>query len=70
MYNLDSTNKLNSGITFYWRSPAQIIRHLVGEPMYRDSLIYAPVQEFNSSGKRIYHDLYSADWWWEKQVSS
>ena len=65
-YDLDSGKK--EELVFYWRSPAQIIRHLVREPIYKDDLIFAPVQEFNSAGKRIYHDLYSADWWWEKQV--
>lgn len=54
---------------FYFRDPATIIQHFFKQPAFRDHLVYKPVKEFNSQGRRIYSEISSADWWWEAQVS-
>ena len=43
----------------------------MGNPMFKDVLKYAPEKAYlDPEGKnRIYDEMWSADWWWDTQVS-
>jgi hypothetical protein len=49
----------------------ECVRELMGNPMFKDVLKYAPEKAYlDLEGKnRIYDEIWSADWWWDTQVS-
>jgi len=56
----------------YWsRDIIKSMRWLMLQPAYAEHLIYAPQRCFNSDTppKRLYTEMYTADWWWETPVS-
>ena len=55
------------------RDPIECVRELMGNPMFKDVLKYAPEKAYlDPEGRkcRIYDEMWSADWWWETQVSN
>jgi hypothetical protein len=54
--------------TFWYRDVLETARYLLAQPAYRHHLVYAPVQEFDKSGSRVYSEMNTADWWWETQM--
>jgi hypothetical protein len=52
------------------RDPIECVRELMGNPMFKDVLKYAPEKAYlDPEGKnRIYDEMWSADWWWDTQV--
>ncbi|PIL32079.1 hypothetical protein GSI_06784 [Ganoderma sinense ZZ0214-1] len=56
-------------IELWRRDPVELVRELLGNPIFRDSLRYAPEQLFaNEDGSaRIYDETWTGDWWWELQ---
>ena len=55
---------------FWKRDTLQVLEDMVGDTRLASSMKWAPEKYYNSSGKRIYSELWSGDWWWRKQVSS
>ena len=54
--------------TFFYRDPVACIRYLFRQRIFKDVISYAPTQEYNAGGERIYSELHTGDWWWEVQV--
>jgi len=55
----------------YWsRDIIKSMRWLMRRPAYAEHLIYAPQRCYisNTSPKRHYTAMHTADWWWERQV--
>ncbi|KAM5533658.1 hypothetical protein V8D89_012682 [Ganoderma adspersum] len=53
-----------------WRcDPVELIRELLGNPIFRDSLRYTPEQLFadKDGTSCIYDETWTGDWWWEIQ---
>jgi len=62
----------DTGLTeyiFYYRDIIKVIEFLIGHEPFADSLTYAPVQVYSTREKtrRLYHEMYTGDWWWERQ---
>jgi hypothetical protein len=55
-------------ISYYYQDPMVIVRYLLGQLAFRESLVYALVIEHNESGERMYGEMHMGDWWWETQV--
>jgi hypothetical protein len=55
-------------ITYYYWDPMVIVRYLLGQRAFRESLVYAPVVEYNESDERMYGEMRTGDAWWETQV--
>jgi hypothetical protein len=54
----------------YWRrNPLPLIKYLMSNPSFKDSLSYSPCHEFDPEGKRTYSEMWTANWWWTTQVS-
>ena len=53
------------------RDPVECIRELIGNPLFRDAMAYAPERVYLDGEKkqRCYDEMWTADWWWDKQVS-
>lgn len=58
-------------LELYRRDPVECIRELIGNPAYDGSIAYAPERVFyDAEGKnRAYNEMWTADWWWDTQVS-
>lgn len=52
------------------RDPVECVKELIGNPMFADSMVYAPERVFMDKEKtnRIIDETWTADWWWETQV--
>lgn len=57
-------------LELWYRDPVECIRELIGNPLFRDSMSYAPEQLFEDPGgrRRVWNQMSSGDWWWKVQV--
>ena len=62
---------LEETLEVWFRDPVDCIRELIGNPTFRDHLIYAPQKLYtdNSHTTRRIDEMWTADWWWRTQVS-
>lgn len=53
------------------RNINECIAQLLGNPAFRDHISYKPCKVFTDQDMtmREYGELWTADWWWETQVS-
>jgi hypothetical protein len=53
------------------RDPVECVKELMGNPAFKDYMSYMPEHVYSDKeGKvRIYDEMWTADWWWNKQVS-
>lgn len=56
-------------IVFWHRDLIGCVKWILRQPAYREHLVYAPVRSFNNAGHRIYDEMNTGDWWWERQVT-
>ena len=54
--------------SFWHRDVVECAQWLLRQPCYRDHLFFSPVRSYNSSGSRVYGEMNTGDWWWDKQV--
>jgi Plavaka transposase len=54
------------------RDPIECVSELMGNPMFKDVLKYAPEKAYLDEEKycHVYDEMWSADWWWDTQVSN
>jgi hypothetical protein len=47
------------------------VKELIGNPAFKDFMSFVPERVYtDKEGKdRIYDEMWTADWWWEMQVS-
>jgi len=59
-------------VELWRRDPVDCIKSLLGNCALRDYLAYAPERVYaDYAGKvRKYSQMWTADWWWDTQVSS
>jgi len=57
-------------IKFWHRNIIECAKWLLRQPAYKEHLSYAPKQYYNDEGGRVYGEMHSGDWWWERQVTS
>ena len=52
------------------RDPVECLKELMGNPMFKDSLEYAPQKHFmdEEGTNRVYDEMWTGDWWWDTQV--
>lgn len=55
--------------TLYYRDINEAVDYLFGNPTFAESMDYAPRRIFEASGKRVFHEFYTGDGWWDAQVS-
>ena len=55
---------------WHW-SPVDIVKELIGNPVLRDDIQYAPIRLYEDrEGKHhVYEGTNTCDWWWDMQVS-
>lgn len=57
-------------LEFYYRDVLESIRSLLGDPQYAQELVFAPERHYTCHERksRVYHEMYTCDWWWTIQV--
>lgn len=70
----DEGNPRKEKLELWYRDPVEVVRELMGNPVFKDVMRYAPEHYYSdvSEGEgthRIINEMWSADWWWEVQVS-
>ena len=58
--------EIESG-TLWTRNVLQCIQLLLGHLPFEEHTVYGPVRLFDTNGRRIYNEIYTADWWWDTQ---
>ena len=54
--------------TFHYRNIITGVGYLICQVVYSSDMVYAPIREYDSSGKRLYSEIHTVDWWWDMQV--
>ena len=53
------------------RDPVECMKELMGNPMFENSLEYAPQKHFmdKEGNNRVVDEMWTGDWWWNTQVN-
>ena len=61
-------------VELWHRDPIDCVRELISNPLFRDSMRYAPERVWFAGRrrvrKRVYGEMWTGDWWWKTQVST
>ncbi|KAI0690630.1 hypothetical protein BC835DRAFT_1280656 [Cytidiella melzeri] len=60
---------LTESLELWFRDPIDCVRELLGNPMFKNLLAYAPERVYRDSQGRVRHidETWTANWWWEVQ---
>jgi hypothetical protein len=53
----------------FYRDPVKCVEYLLRQPAFASKMVWGPIKEFSSNGKRLYSEMHTGDWWWEEQVN-
>ena len=64
--------RMGEDLELWRRNPLGCIQELIGNPAFKDKMVYKPAQFFTDKDHktRIIDEAWTADWWWETQVST
>lgn len=64
-------NVMEEELEMWRRDPVDLVRELIGNPAFKDSMAYAPEKVFATmeGEERVLDEMWTADWWWKVQVS-
>lgn len=67
----DNGKPLTENLELWYRDPVECIQELLGNPMFKKNLAYAPARIYRDpEGKvRQIDEMWTGNWWWEIQVS-
>lgn len=67
----ESGQFLTEELEFWRRDPVECVKELIGNPVFKEHLQYRPIRlRKRSNRKRIFNEAWTADWWWNVQVST
>ncbi|KAG2066523.1 hypothetical protein BDR04DRAFT_1129984 [Suillus decipiens] len=60
---------LHEDVELWARDPVECIRDLIGNPLFKEHMVYAPAQAYadHEGLHRVIDDMWTADWWCDKQ---
>ncbi|KAG1850231.1 hypothetical protein DFJ58DRAFT_716846 [Suillus subalutaceus] len=60
---------LHEEVELWMRDPVECIKDLISNPLSKDHMVYAPAQAYTDSAglHRVIDDMWTADWWCDKQ---
>lgn len=61
---------LTEDLELWLRNPVDCVAELIGNPVFKDHISYAPEKVFADRLGRIrrYDEMWTGDWWWDVQV--
>ncbi|KAG0692558.1 hypothetical protein DFH29DRAFT_1084661 [Suillus ampliporus] len=60
---------LHEDVEVWMRNPVECVKDLIGNPLFRDHMVYAPARAYKDPAglHRVIDDMWTADWWCDKQ---
>jgi len=60
----ESSVKIEGQATLFglW-NPIAVVQYSLRHPLLKDPLLFAPDKQMESSGERIYAEMWTAEWW-------
>ncbi|KAG1831930.1 hypothetical protein DFJ58DRAFT_848128 [Suillus subalutaceus] len=60
---------LHEDVELWTRDPVECIRDLIGNPLFKEHMVYTPAQAYKDHKglHRVIDDMWTADWWCDKQ---
>ena len=59
-------------VEVYYRNILDCVKALFGDPQFAKCLKYAPerhyIKDDDGNTSRVYHEMYTGEWWWQTQV--
>ena len=57
-------------LELWWRDPVECVRELIGNPMFRNAMRFAPEELYvDEKGEiQLFEEMWTGDWWKEIQV--
>lgn len=67
----DSGKPMTEQLELWYHDPVKVVRELMGNPMFRDVMRYAPERVFSDAAgnEEVINEMWTAEWWWDIQVS-
>jgi hypothetical protein len=69
----ENDEMMKEDLELWMRDPVECIKGLMGNPAFQDYMVYIPERVYgNQDGRessRIWDEMWTANWWWEMQVS-
>jgi hypothetical protein len=61
---------LQEEVELWSRDPVECVKELIGNPTFKEDMAYTPARAFSdcASKHRVVDEMWTADWWGEKQV--
>ncbi|KDQ15498.1 hypothetical protein BOTBODRAFT_108756 [Botryobasidium botryosum FD-172 SS1] len=61
--------KLTETVEVWWRDPVDCIEELIGNPMFKNFMGYAPLKEYKDKLKndQLFNEMWTTNWWWDLQ---
>ena len=53
----------------FYRDPHKVLKNMLADPTFEHGFDYAPYQEFDNGGDRVYENVMSSDWAFRQAVS-
>jgi hypothetical protein len=57
-------------VEFWKRNSLEVLKDIIADVRLAKEMKWAPEKHYNLKQQRVYSELWSGDWWWEKQVRS
>jgi hypothetical protein len=66
----DAGNFLTEKLELWYRDPMECIAELMGNPIFRNVMKYAPEKLFLDLDQEVevINEMWTASWWWDRQV--
>ncbi|KAG1750514.1 uncharacterized protein EDB91DRAFT_1244094 [Suillus paluster] len=60
---------LHEDMKLWMCNPVECVKDLIGNPLFRDHMVYAPARAYKDPAglHRVIDDMWTADWWCDKQ---
>lgn len=67
----DAGKNMTKQLELWYRDPVNVVWELMGNPMFKEVMKYAPEKVFHDEGgeEQVVNEMWTASWWWEMQVS-
>ncbi|EIW78819.1 hypothetical protein CONPUDRAFT_60102, partial [Coniophora puteana RWD-64-598 SS2] len=57
---------MTSKYDVWFRDPHTVVKNMLANPDFKDSMVYSPYRDFDTSGSRQWEDMFSGDWVWNQ----
>jgi len=63
---------MHEKLELWRRDPVDCMKELLGNPAFKEFISYTPERVFsdNAGKERIFDEMWTADWWWNTQVTA